>query len=142
MKGRKKQDTEEESESETVRFESEKQVGKNSVKTKRENQVGKSSGKMENLDGFCLDSSESPSLNPTTVEFDSSQPIRLNSMRHKPLSLNSLRQEFDSVEPLSLNSMRQEPLSLNFDSVEPLSLEYEYEIEGLGRPQQQEHCTR
>ena len=107
-----------------------------------ENQVGKSSGKMENLDGFCLDSSESPSLNPTTVEFDSSQPIRLNSMRHKPLSLNSLRQEFDSVEPLSLNSMRQEPLSLNFDSVEPLSLEYEYEIEGLGRPQQLEHCTR
>ena len=127
MKGRKKQDTEEESESETVRVE-------------LENQVRKSSGKMEN--GFCLDSSESPSLNPTTVEFDSSQPIRLNSMRHKPLSLNSLRQEFDSVEPLSLNSMRQEPLSLNFDSVEPLSLEYEYEIEGLGRPQQQEHCTR
>merc|ERR1719225_985534 len=38
--------------------------------------------------------------------------------------------------------MRQEPLSLNFDSVEPLSLEYEYEIEGLGRPQQQEHCSR
>ena len=110
MKGRKKQDTEEESESETVRIES-------------ENQVGKSSGKMENLDGFCLDSSESsPSLNPTTVEFDSSQPIRLNSMRHKPLSFNSLRQEFDSVEPLSL--------------------EYEYEIEGLGRPQQQEHCSR
>ena len=113
-------------------------MGNSSGKTKRE----KVAGKMENLDGFCLDSSESPSLNPTMVEFDSSQPIRLNSMRHKPLTLSSLRQEFDSVEPLSLNSMRQEPLSLNFDSVEPLSLEYEYEIEGLGRPQQQEHCTR
>ena len=83
--------------------------------------------KMEDLDGCYFDSSEPLSLNSTRVNFDSSEP----------LSLSSMRREFDSVEPLSLNSTRHE-----FDSVEPLSLEYEYEIEGLGRPQQQEHCSR
>ena len=93
--------------------------------------------KMEDLDGCYFDSSEPLSLTSTRVNFDSSEP----------LSLSSMRREFDSVEPLSLNSMRHEPLSLNstrheFESVEPLSLEYEYEIEGLGRPQQQEHCSR
>ena len=89
---------------------------------------------VEDMDGCYFDSSEPLSLNSARVEFDSSQPL---------LSLSSMRRHFDSaVEPLSL-----EPLSLNsarheFDSVEPLSLEYEYEIEGLGRPQQQEHCSR
>ena len=99
-----------------------------------EKQAGFSQKKMEASDSCYFDSSEPLSLNSTRVEFDSSQPL---------LSLNSMRSQFDSaVEPLSL-----EPLSLNsarheFDSVEPLSLEYEYEIEGLGRPQQQEHCSR
>ena len=112
-----------------------------------EKQVGFTQ-RMEDLDGCCFDSSNKP-LGPR-VEFDSSEPLSLNSTRHKldqaePLGLNSTRHEFDS---LGFNSVRQEPLSLNsmrlheFDSVEPLSLEYEYEIEGLGRPQQQEHCSR
>ena len=97
-----------------------------------EKQVGFTQ-RMEDLDGCCFDSSNKP-LGPR-VEFDSSESLSLNSPRH----------EFDS---LGFNSVRQEPLSLNsmrlheFDSVEPLSLEYEYEIEGLGRPQQQEHCSR
>ena len=116
-----------------------------SSKVGMEKQVG-FSRRMEDLDGCCFDSSNKP----PRVEFDSSEPLSLNSTRHKldqagPLSLNSPRHEFDS---LGFNSTRHEPLSLNsmrlneFDSVEPLSLEYEYEIEGLGRPQQQEHCSR
>ena len=88
----------------------------------------------EDLNGCYFDSSKPLSLNAAKVEFDSSQPLSLNSTRHdlETLGFNTMRQE-----PLSLNSMRHE-----FDSVEPPSLEYEYEIEGLGRPQQQEHCTR
>ena len=135
-----------------------------------EKQVG-FSRKMEDLDGVDQPSKpsspysirgnfESLSLDSPRVEFDSSEPLGLNSPRYglnspgfnstrnkPPLSLNSTRHDFTSVEPLSLDSPRHEPLSLNstryeFDSVEPLSLEYEYEIEGLGRPQQQEHCAR
>ena len=95
------------------------------------------SRRMEDLDACYFDSSKPLSLNAAKVEFDASQL----------LSLNSTRQDFDSGETLGFNSTRHEPLSLNsmrheFDSVEPPSLEYEYEIEGLGRPQQQEHCTR
>ena len=78
-------------------------------------------------------------FNSSRAEFDSSEPLSLDSTQRELLS----RPGFDSLEPLSLNSTRQELLSRQeFDSAEPLSLEYEYEIEGLGRPQQQEHCPR
>ena len=91
---------------------------------------------MEDLDDCYFDPSNKPlGLDSTRVEFDSSEPLSLNSTRH---GLDSLGFNSTRHEPLSLNSMRLH----EFDSVEPLSLEYEYEIEGLGRPQQQEHCSR